>query len=291
MRNRRVHAGAPRGATSAATVAHSSSAARARTLYNSSEEQLAALRLEFADVYRELYEAAQMQRKVSGPRILRRGDFEIAAEIFPVRHLSGDFFNVSDSGPTTLLAVGDIAGKGLMAGMWFTHMLGLTRMFAESIADPGKALAAMNRQMCQAISPPPLTSLFLARLNWASGELVYSNAGHPAPLVLRSGNAVESLATGGPVLGAVPSATFDSATAHLDPGDRLIGFSDGLLECANENFEEFGVERVIDEVRRVESESSASELLFSIIGAAQDFAGTQARTDDCTLMVVRHTGK
>jgi sigma-B regulation protein RsbU (phosphoserine phosphatase) len=249
------------------------------------QEQLASLQLEFAATYRELYEAAQLQRTLSGPRLLRRDSFEIAAEIFPVRHLSGDFFNVSDAGAATLLAVGDIAGKGLFAGMWFTHLLGLTRMYGGSEADPGVALAAINRQMCASHAAPPLTSLFLARLDCTSGELIYSNAGHPAPVLVRGGE-LRLLNDGGPVLGAVPDARFASTRVCLRPGDTLVGYSDGLLECRNEDGEEFGLERVLNEVRNAAG-SPASAMLFSIIGAAQDFAGTHAREDDCTLMVIQ----
>ncbi len=250
------------------------------------EEQLTTLRMEFADIYRELYAGAQMQRSLSGPRLLRRGVFEVAAEIFPVRHLSGDFFNVSDAGTTTLLAIGDIAGKGLLAAMWFTHVLELTRTCGELFHDPARALAAINRKMCGADSAPPLTSLFLGRLDPDTGKLVYCNAGHPAPILLRASGDLQYLDEGGPVLGAVDDAGFRSGSLILEPGDTLVGYSDGLLECRNEDGEEFGRERVLAEVLK-SSMSGTQAMLFSIIGAAQDFAGSHAREDDCTLMVTQ----
>ena len=251
------------------------------------QAQLEALRLEFAELYRELFDAAQMQRMMSGPRQVRRGEFAVAAEMFPVRHVSGDFFSISDSGNSTWLAIGDIEGKGLRAGMWFAHFLGLTRMFAESTSDPGEALADLNRHVCAAQSQPPLTSLFLAKLDWLEGTLTYSNAGHPAPVLLRANSAIEDLSNGGPLLSAVPDAMFESATLEFRRGDILVAFSDGLPECANENFEEFGIQRVIDEVCRMSYTRSVTEILFSVMGAAQDFAGTRSRADDCTAMVVR----
>jgi sigma-B regulation protein RsbU (phosphoserine phosphatase) len=256
--------------------------------HRSAEEQLADIRLEFAEVYRELYEAAQMQRQLSGPRVLRRGSFEVAAEIFPVRHLSGDFFSVSELGTTIVLAVGDIAGKGLLAGMWFTCMLGMTRTYAESFPDPSDTLAAINQQLCGAGPRPPLTSLWVARLKRETGEFVYSNAGHPPPVILRADGSVELLEEGGPVMGAVAGASYNSACGVLKAGDVLVGYSDGLLESCNEDDEQFGVQRVIEEMRKAQSDEPASKRLFSLIGAAQDFAGSHARSDDCTIMVVRH---
>jgi serine phosphatase RsbU (regulator of sigma subunit) len=253
---------------------------------NATELQLAAARLESAELHRELFEAAQMQRSLSGPRILRRGRFEITAEIFPVRHLSGDLFSISDLDGATLLAIGDICGKGLLAGMWFTYMLGLLRKFGESIAQPGAALKALNRDLCTSTPRPPLTSIFLARLDYERGELLYSNAGHPAPVLLKSNGAPQLLGEGGPVLGAVSNAKFETGRVILNPGDTVVEFTDGLIECRNEQGEEFGMDRLLSESQKT-TDLRATEMLFSLIGAAQDFAGTRACEDDCTLMVVR----
>jgi serine phosphatase RsbU (regulator of sigma subunit) len=251
------------------------------------ERQLDDARLGLAEIYRELYEAAQMQRRHSGPHSLRRGGFDIAAELFPVRHVSGDFFNISDLGDTHLLAIGDIAGKGLAAAMWFTHLLGLTRQHAESCNDPAEAMAAINLHLCAQASGPPLTTMFLARLNWHTGEFVYCNAGHPAPLLVRSDGAVDFLDHGGPVLGAVHNAAYANKSIATEPGDFWVGFSDGLTECRNHRSEEFGVQRIFDAVK-VNPRESASRVLFSLVGAVQDFAGTQLREDDFALMVVRN---
>ena len=79
------------------------------------EDQLAALRRENDDLHRTLFEAAHAQRKLCGPRYLRRDSFEIASEIFPVRHLSGDFISIFDFEDDLVFAIGDIAGKGLSA--------------------------------------------------------------------------------------------------------------------------------------------------------------------------------
>jgi serine phosphatase RsbU (regulator of sigma subunit) len=253
------------------------------------QEQLTTLRSEMGEVYRELYEAAQMQRKLSGPRHLRRGDFEIASEMFPVRHISGDFFNVSDVGANTMLAIGYIAGKGLTAGMWFTHLLALMRTHAEADADPAAAMQAINRQICTLRSGPPITSMFVARLDWRTGTLEYCNAGHPGPLLLRAKGGVETLQQGGPLLGVLPDASFENGRVVLEPGDLLLGYSDGLIESCNQRDEEFGVDRLLAAALGAER-ASANAMLFSVVGAVQDFAGGHPREDDFTLIVVHRSG-
>jgi sigma-B regulation protein RsbU (phosphoserine phosphatase) len=261
---------------------------RAQSLAQEAQGALSCL--ETAELLRELYEAAQMQRYLCGPRLVRRGSFEFAAELFPVRHLSGDFFCIADRGTTTsMLAVGDICGKGLLAGMWCIHILELTRMYGNSSPDPATALHALNRTMCATRPSPPLSSVFLAYMDCSRRELLYSNAGHPAPVLLRADGTLELLSEGGPLLGVTPVATFQSVRLTLEPGDTLLAFSDGLPECSNECDEEFETDRIVKESRKATS-LSTSEMLFSIVGAAQDFAGTHAREDDCTLMVARCLG-
>lgn len=249
------------------------------------DDQVAALRRERDALQRGLFEAAQVQRRFSARRQLRRGRFDMAGEIFPVRHVSGDFLTVFDAGSETVLSVGDIAGKGLSAGMWFTHMVGLVRIFARSLDGPGAVATAINRHLAELQPDAPITTLFLARIDPQTGELTYCNAGHPAPLVLRREGAVEWLTAGGPVLGAVPDAAFVHGTAVLNPGDTLLSYSDGILECANPSGEEFGLDRLVEATRSAVG-SSATAMLFSVLGAVQDFAAGEPRVDDIALMVV-----
>ncbi len=264
------------------------------------EEQVAALQREHDETHQALFEAAQVQRKLCAPRELRRGRFEIASEIFPVRYISGDFYDVLDLGEAVGLAVGDIAGKGLAGGLWFTHLLGLIRIHAGLLDDPTAAVAAINRDLCRVPSGPPMASLFLGRLDPRRGELVYSNAGQPPALLLRRDGTVESLREGGTLLGAFPHAPFGSGRVVVEPGDTLIGYSDGIVECRNARGEEFGVRRLLAAARPAVSgassasgssaspaKSGASIVLFSMLGAVQDFAGSHPRDDDFTLMVVR----
>ena len=89
---------------------------------------------EASALYREVFEALQVPRRLSGPRRIRRGAFEIASEIFPAQFFSGDFVTVFDSGDATYIAISDIDGKGQTAAKWSTQVLGLIRTDSESLA-------------------------------------------------------------------------------------------------------------------------------------------------------------
>src|SRR5271154_4454810 len=208
------------------------------------KQELDAVRREQGKLQQAIYEAAQVQRRLCAPRELLWGEFEVAGEIFPVRHLSGDFFKVMELGSVLGLTVGDIAGKGLTAGIWQAHVMGLVQRSARKHSDPAAAVAEVNQELCQDNDEPPLTALFFARLDRERSELSYCNAGLPAPLLLRHNKSVERLEQGGPMLGAVPEATYDSGTVRLNLGDMLLAYSDGVTECRNSHGEEFEMDRL-----------------------------------------------
>jgi len=235
-------------------------------------------------LYREIFDALQVPKRLSGARRVRRGPFEIASEIFPAQFFSGDFVSVFDSDDATFLALGDIAGKGLSAAMWSTHILGLIRTYSSSVPHPHLVLAAINRDL-YALGSVPLTTMILARLDWRREEITYANAGHCAPILQRRNGNVELLSAGGPVLAALYDQDFESARVTFEPGDMLVSYSDGLVECEGEEREEFGLERLITQIRMA-AHLGASKTLFSIVGAVQDFAGGAPQQDDLTLMVV-----
>jgi serine phosphatase RsbU (regulator of sigma subunit) len=236
-------------------------------------------------LYREVFEAQQVQRRLSGPRRLQRGQFEIAAEIFPVQHFSGDFVCIFDQGDSTIVALGDVAGKGLTAAMWSTHVMSLVRTSLATLRDPHLVVSAINRDLCALGSGAPITTMVLAILDWQRNELTYCNAGHFPPFIRRQNGTVQRISTGGPALGAIPIAEFEDRRIPFSPSDMFVGYSDGLIECRNRNDEEFGIERLLAQARHAHHQP-ASSALFSMIAAAQDFAHGTPRTDDLTLLIV-----
>ena len=241
----------------------------------------------FEELQQAMFEAAQVHRRLCAPRLVRHGAFDVASEIFAVRHLPGDFFSVEETRDGLVFALGDIGGKGLAAGMWVTHLVGLIRTHTAVNSDPEAIVAGVNRDIARLAAVEPLSTMFVARLDSRSGTLDYCSAGHPPALHLRANGQLELLSDGGPVLGAVPSASFDRGSMMMDPGDLLLVCSDGILESFNEAEQEFGAMRLQTELRRAQ-DGTAESVLFSVLGAVQDFAAPRPLTDDMTLAVVKN---
>jgi len=249
-------------------------------------DELDGVRREHAKLQQAVYEAAQIQRRLCAPRELIFGDFEIAGEIFPVRHLSGDFFKAMKLDSVLGIIVGDIAGKGLSAGIWQAHLMDLVQRCARTRMLPADAVAAVNRDLCRDQNEPPIAGLFFARLDPESSALEYCNAGLPPPLLLRRDKSVEKLEKGGPMLGALKESKYDAGTVSLNPGDLLLAYSDGLTECRNALDEEFEVERLMAAAKATGG-ATANQVLFSTLGAVLNFADTCSPEDDLTLLVLR----
>jgi sigma-B regulation protein RsbU (phosphoserine phosphatase) len=247
--------------------------------------KLETLQRDYAELNTAIFEAAQVHRRLCAPSLVRHGTLEVASEIFAVRHLPGDFVSVEETREGLVLALGDIGGKGLAAGMWVTHLIGLLRTHTAVSTDPKMIVAGINRDIARLASVEPLSTLFVARLS-KSGRLDYTSAGHPPALLLRKNGQLELLSEGGPVLGAVPAAVFERGSVTLRGGDLLLACSDGILESFNEAEQEFGNMRLQTELRRAQR-NSAEAVLFSVLGAVQDFAAPRPLTDDMTLMVIR----
>jgi sigma-B regulation protein RsbU (phosphoserine phosphatase) len=250
------------------------------------QEETATLLEQRRELHEQLFEAAQIQRKLSGPRSLRRGDFDFGSEVFAARFLPGDFTAIWELNRTVVCAVGDIAGKGVAAGMWFTYMVGLLQRYASAGSDPAKAVAEVNRNLCGLRPGAPFTTLFIAQMNCERGEMTYCNAGHFPPVLLRDDGGSQLLDVGGPLLGALADAGYESATVTLRSGDSFVAYSDGILECRNAADEEFGLERLIAEARDAKHLSSQTAVL-SILAAVQDFSNGSPLCDDMSLMIVQ----
>lgn len=255
---------------------------------NELEQKLEALQKDYAELNTAIFEAAQVHRRLCAPSLIHYGAFDIASEIFAVRHLPGDFFCVEQTDRGLVFALGDVGGKGLAAGLWVPHLIGLVRTHTAAGSDPETIAAGVNRDVARLSSVEPLSTMFIGRLDSTTGTLDYCSAGHPAALVLRADARLESLSEGGPVLGVVPAASFGCGTVQLRSGDAMLVCSDGILESFDEADREFGVHRLEAEFRRAQG-GSAEAILFSVLGAVQDFAAPRPLTDDMTLVIVKNT--
>jgi sigma-B regulation protein RsbU (phosphoserine phosphatase) len=241
---------------------------------------------ERVDLHAQIADAVQIQRKLSGPRVLHCGDLQFAREVFAARYLSGDFTTFSQEGSRVLAVLGDIAGKGVGAGMWFTHLAGLLQSCGRPDFSPSTIASEINRHLCYLQPVAPFVTALIAQMDCDRGVLTYCNAGHFPPILFRQDGDVQLLETGGPLLGALQGAEFASGELTLGPGDTLVVYSDGVVECRNPEGEEFGLDRLIAALPRAKQHSAHGTLMM-LLAVVQEFANGYPMSDDMSLTLIQ----
>jgi len=251
-----------------------------------SKDEMDSLLRERVDLHAQIADAVQIQRKLSGPRVLHRGDLQFAREVFAARYLSGDFTTFSQEGSRVLAVLGDIAGKGVGAGMWFTHLAGLLQSCGRPDFSPSTIASEINRHLCYLQPVAPFVTALIAQMDCDRGVLTYCNAGHFPPILFRQDGDVQLLETGGPLLGALQGAEFASGELTLEPGDTLVVYSDGVVECRNPEGEEFGLDRLIAALPRAKQHSAHGTLMM-LLAVVQEFANGYPMSDDMSLTLIQ----
>jgi sigma-B regulation protein RsbU (phosphoserine phosphatase) len=236
---------------------------------------------------RELEQAAEIQQRLlpSGTPSLEACD--LAAYHMACRGVGGDYYDYFPYPDGKLgLVVADVAGKGMPAALLMSCLQAKVQVLAEDIGDLGRWMSRLNRLMAANCPSNRFITLFFAVLDPAAGSMMYSNAGHNPPIVVRNSGEVELLTEGGMVLGLLPAASYRAGCCDACSGDMLVLYSDGITEAVNPSGEEFGEEQltrlVVDNRARRASEV-AEEILRSLAGWT---AGKPA-TDDVTLLIAK----
>ncbi len=221
------------------------------------------------------------------PPVQRTGQFEIASAVIPASLVSNDFVLSFEVDNAEFLVLGDLMGKGISAAMWLTHVVDLIRRVCEREESLPAIMARLNCEMYRSRVGVPLTSLFLAKLEPVESRVTYSSAGCPAGFLLASHHEVLMLERGGPVLGAVESATYQAETIYVAPGQVLLAVSDGISEIHRGTHFELRPDRVIDHLR-YSAGDSAESLVRSLVARVRKTSPTLI--DDLSVMAIRRAG-
>ncbi|HXE90760.1 MAG TPA: SpoIIE family protein phosphatase [Terriglobales bacterium] len=233
---------------------------------------------------RESEYAFDIQRALLPRETPQPPGFSIAGAWQPARTVGGDYYDVFWLNETQLaLIVADVAGKGAPAALLMANVQAATRAYATMTPSPRELCSRVNRAIC-ASSAERFVTFFYAVLDPAERRLTYTNAGHNPPLVVSRDGACRKLATGGPVLGLLAQAEFEQDALELRAGDRLLIFTDGLVEAEGGDGEEFGDERLFTAMT-ASADVTAPALRDSIMQAVTHFCGADF-ADDATLLTV-----
>jgi len=233
----------------------------------------------------ELAKAREIQEGLLPKKIPQVRGLEVAGAWQPARVVGGDYYDVLKFSERKIgICIGDVVGKGISAALLMANLQASFRAFAGEGVSPGTLCQKLNGVICNNIAADKFVTFCYCTIDAEEGRLVYTSAGHCPPLLLRASGAVVSLKEGGTPLGIMSGRIYVDTEAHLEAGDRLVLYTDGLTEAMDADEQEFGEARLVELGTR-NIALGAAELLTIIRKGVSAFSGGSFQ-DDFTLVVV-----
>ena len=239
---------------------------------------------------RDIEIAREIQRWLLPRRAPEVPGIDVAFTTRPAQSIGGDYYDAfqrSGDGPL-LIAVADVAGKSVPAAMLMATFQASLRALATSRHSLSELIDRLNRQMYSNSNRGRFTTAFIAELDPATGVLLYLCAGHNPPILRRADGSIERLNSDNIPLGIELAEEYQVAASHLDLGDVLVIYTDGVTEARNRDRQQFGEDRLVS-VLQSSPEQQAAITLADILRSLANFVAASPQHDDITCMVVRRT--
>ena len=240
--------------------------------------------LERDRLQRELEMAAVIQTHLHPQRFPEFAGFRLAARSSSSRQVAGDTYDIVLRDGTLIVTVTDVSGKGVGAGMIASGVHASVRLLAGEVCDLAQLASRINSYLSGATADNRFATFAMTRIS-PEGEVRAVNAGHLPLLVRRLDGSVEEIVSSGLPLGILEAATYTESLTHLEPGEFLVLFTDGVTEAEDPDEEEFGVDRVKEIVTGL-AEPTADGLCDALLQAVDEHLRGCLLQDDSTLLVV-----
>ena len=234
----------------------------------------------------ELRTASNIQRRLLPPAPTGVAGYTFVGTNQPSRTVSGDYYDflVRTDG-RIYFVIADVSGKGVPAGLMMAGLQVAFRIFAKTNPDPATLVTQLNASLHETLPRSKFVTLFLGRLDTATGSVEFVNAGHTPPLWIRRSGAEEVLA-GDILLGVMTAATYTNRKLVLEPGDSLVLFTDGVTEAQNLSGNDLGAPALVRAVRGTFGKTA--DAVASAIGEAvtSHVGDAESLDDDVTVVVI-----
>lgn len=218
--------------------------------------------------------------------------FEIFGTMLPAKRIGGDFFDFFPLPKNRLgFCIADVSGKGIPAALFMTMSRGLLRSLGSKSASPIDCLTQLNTILTTENESSMFVTGFYGILEIDTGKVVYCNAGHNPPYLIKKGQKPIQIARGqGIALGVTTDlVTYEEHSFQMGKGDVFILYTDGVTEAMNkgrELYQEKNLEIILDKVIHME----LPEMIKTIVKDVETFAGGALQADDITLLAFRYKG-
>src|SRR5262245_28358659 len=245
-------------------------------------------RLKVARIEEELNLAHQIQQTFLKNEFPSLPRCEVYAVNLPSRQVGGDYYDVVTAPDGSfLVAIADVAGKGVPAALLSSMLQAALRTQATSVGSPAAILRNVNSLVYRSTAVHQFATFFLAHVTADGKRMTYCNAGHNWPVLLRRNGERQWLKCGGTILGIMEDVAMEEAGLELAPGDVLVFYTDGISEATNVDGELYGEERLVEFVSSLPPALHPEAIAQSILREVERHLGRLEAQDDRTLVVLR----
>ena len=240
---------------------------------------------------KDLAQAAEIQNRLLPTKAPDVPGVDLAGYNAACRTVGGDYYDfLTYPDGRVAMIVADVSGKGMPAALLMSSLQARVQVLFDDPTDLAALVTRLNRIIVTNSPTNRFISFFIGVLDPHSDQITYVNAGHNPPLLVHHNGTVEKLEGGGLLLGILAAAQYEQSTCHLEQGDVVVLFSDGVTEaCRPDVDEEFGEDRLAATLAEL-SRDSAKSIIESIIQRVHDFTCGAPPADDITLVVARRVG-
>lgn len=227
----------------------------------------------------ELEEARAIQSVMLPADSLRAGTVTISHEFQPVAAVGGDFLDCFELTDNSIgLYLGDVSGKGLPATLYAALAVGTLRGVHKTGTPPHEVLGLLNRRLVLRGIPRRYAAIQYALFDPRTREMHIASAGMPGPFHL-SADGYRLLELPGIPPGLFPTASYESKTIRLKPGDSVLFCTDGLTDASSHDGEQFGIER-LQQLCSEKPFDGRAKLLHKVFAAVESFTEGCEQHDD-----------
>ena len=222
------------------------------------------------------------------PPFPERREFDIFATMNAAREVGGDFFDFFLIDEDHLaLVVADVSGKGVPAALFMMASKIILANNAKMGMSPAQVLEATNSAVCSNNPQEMFVTVWFGILEISSGILTAANAGHEYP-VLKQGEQFELYKdVHGLVLGGFDGMKYKEYVIHLQPGDKIFLYTDGVPEAADSNLELYGTDRMLEALNQ-DPEAAPRIILSNVQHSVDRFVGAAEQFDDLTMLCLSY---
>lgn len=234
----------------------------------------------------EFAQAREMQRGLLPSVLPTAAGLEISGTWRPARAVGGDYYDVLDLGDDRVaFCIGDVAGKGMGAALLMSSLQSAVRASAFDARGTADLCERVRRVVVSNLTGGRFITFFVGLYDASSGRLAFTNAGHNPPLLVRADGTAQRLENGGPALARLLRQKYEEGSVALEPGDRLVLFTDGVTEAASKHTSELFGDARLEALVRDSRTLGAAQLQDAIVNRVTEFSGGDLE-DDVTLIVV-----